>query len=108
MFEPFSLFMSAVYVVQGVLGLAEQRIYTDEQRSREPLLSRLHLASSILVTTAGVASASWVHWNGVPTTWYPTILACGLLVSILVQGRMYRAAGVSHSPVIDRVSARLH
>ncbi|MBZ6493562.1 hypothetical protein [Natrinema longum] len=107
MFEQFSLVLSALYVVQGVLGLAEQRIYTTAQRASEPLLSRLHLVSSIAFTVCGIASASWVHWNGIPTTWYPTILACGMLVSILVQGRMYRAMGVSHSPVIDRVSALL-
>ncbi|WP_222919551.1 hypothetical protein [Natrinema sp. SYSU A 869] len=108
MFELFFVFMSVVYVVQGSLGLAEQRIYTTEQRSREPLVSKLHLVSSILFTAVGVASASWVHWNGIPTTWYPMILVCGLFVSILVQGWMYRAMDVPHSPVIDRVSARLH
>ncbi|WP_255291384.1 hypothetical protein [Natrinema sp. CBA1119] len=100
--------MSALYVVQGLLGLTEQRIYTGDQRSRAPLVSRIHLAVSVLCTATGVASMLWIRWNGLPTTWYPTILACGLLSSILVQRWMYRAVGVAHSPVIDRVSARLH
>jgi hypothetical protein len=107
MLEPFSLFTSALYVVQGLLGLAEQRIYTRDQRSRAPLVSRIHLAVSVLCTATGVASMLWIRWNGLPTTWYPTILACGLLGSILVQGWMYRSMDVSHSPVIDRVSSHL-
>lgn len=107
MFEPFSMLTSVLYVIQGLLGLTEQRIYTVDQRSRAPLVSRIHLAVSVLFTATGVASVLWIRWNGLPTTWYPTILSCGLLGSILVQGWMYRAMGVSHSPVIDRVSARL-
>ncbi|MGQ3412090.1 hypothetical protein ACT4ML_07485 [Natrinema sp. LN54] len=100
--------MSVLYVVQGLLGLSEQRLYTDTQRARAPLLSRGHRLISIAVTVVGVASAFWVRLSGLPTIWYPTILSCGLFVQIVVQGRMYRAMGVPHSPVIDRVSARLH
>lgn len=107
MFDLVSLFLSALYVVQGLLGLFEQRIYTDTQRARAPLLSRLHLLLSIVLTIAGVASALWVYLNGLPTIWYPTILSCGVFVQIVVQGQMYRAMDVPHSPVIDRVSARL-
>ncbi|SEQ51771.1 hypothetical protein [Natrinema salaciae] len=107
MFELFSIFMSALYIVQGLLGLSEQHLYTSAQRSRAPLVSRVHLLVSIAFTVVGVASALWVHRNGIPTTWYPTILACGMFVSILVQGRMYRAMNVSHSPMLDRVLVRL-
>ncbi|ELY70546.1 hypothetical protein [Natrinema versiforme] len=108
MFELISILMSALYVIQGLLGLFEQRLYTDTQRSRAPLLSRVHLLLSIAITVVGVGSAFWVRLRGLPTIWYPTILSCGLFVQIVVQGQTYRAMGVPHSPLIDHVSARLH
>ncbi|QCW04042.1 hypothetical protein [Natrinema pallidum] len=108
MFEPFSLFTSALYVVQGLLGLADQRVLTDEQRSRARPAASVHLGSSVVFLVAGIASASWVQLNGLPTVWYPTMLSLGFLVSILVQGWLYRSIGVSQSPLIERARTRLH
>ncbi|WP_435552281.1 hypothetical protein [Natrinema sp. CGMCC1.2065] len=108
MFEPFSLLTSALYVVQGLLGLADQRVLTDDQRSRARPAASVHLGSSIAFLVAGVASASWVRLNGLPTAWYPTILSVGLLASILVQGWLYRSIGVSGSPILERAWTRLH
>ncbi|OLZ41632.1 hypothetical protein A6E15_11840 [Natrinema saccharevitans] len=108
MLEPFSLFTSALYVVQGLLGLADQRVLTGDQRSRARPAASVHLGSSVVFLVAGIASASWVWLHGLPTAWYPTLLSLGLLVSILVQGWLYRSIGASGSPILERARTRLH
>lgn len=108
MIEAVSTVIAGLYVVQGSLGIAEQRVYTDAQRARAPLLTTVHLAVAVLAVGIGVVGAVWIRLRGLPSPWYFTALNCGLALTLFVQIWLYREIGVSHSPLFDRVSAHLN
>ncbi|ELZ12831.1 hypothetical protein C478_09479 [Natrinema thermotolerans DSM 11552] len=99
--------MAGLLLAQGLLGVAEQRLYTDAQRAGSPLVVRLNLFGSLLAVGIGVLAAAWIRRRGLPSPWHFLLLNVWLLLTVFLRIATYRATGVSHSPVIDRVAARL-
>ncbi|WP_241432542.1 hypothetical protein [Natrinema gari] len=107
MLELGATLLSGLLLVQGLVGFAERRLYTDAQRSGDPLLVRLQLFGSLLAVGIGLLAAAWIRRHGLPSPWAFLLLTVWVSLTVFLQIAVYRAMGISHSPVIDRVASRL-
>ncbi len=108
MYTALVAIISCLFLLAGIVGVYETRLYDSEDRTEAPRLFVLYSLTMGLVGLAGAACLLWLLSGRSLDAWVFTPIVIVSAVPTVVQYWMHRKMGRDSSPLPGHVSTRLH